>query len=115
MSEVDRILDDALSSYTACEPRAGLAGRVMAHVVTESRTRTRAWWAWGAVAATLCCAVIVDWPRPVERLNIANYPPAVPPEAYVLTPKPQTIAVVHRRPQRILLAITRFDADTAQW
>jgi len=112
MSEVDRLLDEALSSYTACEPRAGLAGRVLAHVQAESHSRTRVWWAWGVAAGRLCCAVVVNRPRPVERMKIVIRPPAAPAEAYVVT---RRVIANRPKPRHMLIAIVRFDPETAEW
>ena len=41
--EVDRILDEALASYSLQEPRTGLSGRVMARIRSEGAASRRGW------------------------------------------------------------------------
>jgi hypothetical protein len=77
--ELDRILDDALASYSLQEPRAGLSGRVVARVRADGARSRGGWFLIAVPAAALACLVIamVMWrgklwlgetlPRPVAR------------------------------------------------
>ena len=121
MSEVDRILNEALVSYAACEPRPGLAGRVLARVESEAKARRRGWWAVWACVAVAALACVVVWPRAVEPLQLMVRAPDVPMDAMVVrreaAPVPVVKVAVARPPreQRALVTLARIDADTAQW
>jgi hypothetical protein len=41
--ELDRLLEEGLAAYSSEAPRAGLEGRVLAHVRADGR-RFRGWW-----------------------------------------------------------------------
>lgn len=73
--ELDRILDDALASYSAVEPRAGLAGRVMARVRSDGAVSRNRWlpFAVGAVLACLAVAVVI-WHERADRSRVAVAP-----------------------------------------
>lgn len=121
MSEMDRLLDQALASYAACEPRPGLTGRVLARVESEAKTRRPRWWgAWAFVAVSAVACVVV-WPRAVEPLQVLVRAPDVPMDAMVVrreaAPMPVVRVAVARRPreQRALVTLARIDGDTAQW
>ncbi len=62
--ELDRILDDALASYSLREPRAGLPARVMARVRSEGAVSRGWWWCLAVAAAVLACVAIAIRPRP---------------------------------------------------
>jgi hypothetical protein len=72
--EVDRLLDDALASYTLIEPRIGFNARVMARVEAEAKVPRWPWlrWAVGVLALAGLATVVVTWKnmtpasRPVE-------------------------------------------------
>jgi hypothetical protein len=76
--ELDRILDDALSSYSLAEPRPGLAQRVMARVQTE-RTATRVPWWLAGFAALACTAIaMMMWPSRTPAPPVAITKSVVP-------------------------------------
>ena len=82
--ELDRILDDALASYSAQEPRVGLAGRVMARVRSEGE-RTRRIWLLPAIAmaAAACVAIaMMLW-----RSDSATRPIVIAPVGPVIVKK----------------------------
>ncbi len=68
--KLDQWLDDALSGYSAAEPRFGLEQRVINRVRAEGTVRARKWnlWRWmpafGAIAAVIIVAVAI---RPMEK------------------------------------------------
>lgn len=73
--KLDQWLDEALSQYSAAEPRLGLEQRVLANVAAEEKARSsrRGWWRWmpafAAIAAVLVVMVAV---RPYwEQKNTA--------------------------------------------
>jgi hypothetical protein len=114
-NELDRVLDEALASYTACEPRAGLAGRVLARLESERRPRR---WTWLlGVPAFAGMAVLLMMPRPQEPEPLrAMLPvPVIPQEAYERSrsePAPPRIRPV---PQKPLITLARIDPEVAQW
>jgi hypothetical protein len=63
--KLEQWLDEALSEYSAAEPRLGLEQRVLARARAEEQTRAgrRSWWRWmpafAAIAAVLIVAVAV--------------------------------------------------------
>jgi hypothetical protein len=60
LDHLDRLIDDALASYTPQEPRAGLSQRILASVAAD-RPRTWGWrpvWAMAAAAALIVVVVI---------------------------------------------------------
>ena len=87
--KLDQWLDEALSQYSAAEPRLGLEQRVLAHLQVEAKTRNtrRGFWRWmpafAAIAAVLIVMVAV---RPYwENKNSGS-------SGYVQTPKPAALA-----------------------
>ena len=61
--ELDRILDDALASYSAQEPRLGLERRVMTRIRSEGETTRHPWLRPALAAAVIACAAmaVVMW------------------------------------------------------
>jgi hypothetical protein len=60
--DVEQWLDSALSQYGKAEPRTGLESRVLATLQAERNritSRSRWWWAMGAVAAAVAIAAVV--------------------------------------------------------
>jgi hypothetical protein len=59
--ELDRLLEEGLAAYSSEAPRAGLEGRVLAHVRADGR-RFRGWW-WAiwvpALAAAFWIAIVI--------------------------------------------------------
>jgi hypothetical protein len=108
--ELDRILDDALASYSLLEPRAGLPGRVMARVAADGAAPRRVWWWLAPAAAVLAGALIatVFWRsethppvvtvvRPPVRTEVET--PAAPPPLDVAR-KVEHVRSVRRLPRR---------------
>ncbi len=64
LDDLDRALDAALSNYAVVEPRAGLAGRILANLHTQPMAARQAWWRWGligALAAIVIVAMTLAW------------------------------------------------------
>lgn len=59
--KLEQWLDEALSEYSAAEPRLGLVQRVLNRVHGEEKTRARRWnlWKWMPALAAIAAAVIV--------------------------------------------------------
>jgi hypothetical protein len=59
--KLDQWLDEALSEYSAAEPRLGLEQRVLNRVRAEEQTRSRRWsiWKWMPAFAAIAAAVII--------------------------------------------------------
>jgi hypothetical protein len=59
--KLEQWLDEALSEYSAAEPRLGLEQRVLNRVHGEEKARTRRWslWKWMPALAAIAAAVIV--------------------------------------------------------
>lgn len=59
--KLDQWLDEALSQYSAAEPRIGLEQRVMAHVRAEQEAHAgrRNWWRWMPAFAAIAAVLIV--------------------------------------------------------
>jgi len=76
--ELDKLLDDALASYSCQEPRAGLPGRVMARVQSEGERSPARWFVWAFAAAALACVVValMMWRRESPAPLVAT---SVPP------------------------------------
>ena len=79
--ERDRLLDEALSSYSAEEPRPGLEQRVLNRIRAEAGARRRAWAQWYIAIPALCLLAVValvGWPRrepaPAPRRPVAQAP-----------------------------------------
>lgn len=70
LDDLDRALDAALSNYAVVEPRAGLAGRILANLHTQSMAARQAWWRWGligALAAIVIVAMTLAWKNRQKR------------------------------------------------
>ena len=72
--ELDKLLDDALASYSRQEPRAGLSGRVMARVQSEGERSPARWFIWAFAAAAVACIVIAlaVWRREPQPATVAT-------------------------------------------
>lgn len=79
----DRLLDEALKSYAAVEPRPGLEQRVVANLRSAAAPVHHGWLRWAAVAAA-CLAVALA--------ALLAYRPSVQPR--VVTRAPQTQATL---------------------
>lgn len=106
--KLDQWLDEALSQYSAAEPRLGLEQRVLASVRAEERAQTgrRSWWRWmpafAAIAAVLIVMVAVrpyweqkEAPKQLAKETIATYSapsPNAAPTAEAPTPKSFALA-----------------------
>jgi hypothetical protein len=89
--KLDQWLDEALSQYSAAEPRLGLEQRILAGVHAEERAQTgrKNWWRWmpafAAIAAVLIVMVAVrpywEQKEPAAKMassNIATYSASAP-------------------------------------
>ena len=93
---LDRILDEALETYTAREPRPGLERRVL-HRVAAAGGERRMWWWFAAVAACACALAIsfllrtkpVQAPVAYARGSVTAPPPPT-------EPRPSRSGVTHR-------------------
>lgn len=108
--KLDDLLDSALASYSAVEPRPGLEGRILARIQDAAEQPQARWWStrwlWvGAVGAAIVVIVLsVLFSRPVEKqqqVQVHKERPAVSdaqPDHRVATNPPR----VHRenRPHR---------------
>jgi hypothetical protein len=77
-AEGERELDAALANYAAVEPRAGLDGRILANLRTESvRAPDRAWWRWSmpaAIAAIVVVAAALAWRSSKPTSDVTSHP-----------------------------------------
>ena len=89
--KLDQWLDEALSQYSAAEPRLGLEQRILAGVHAEERAQAgrKTWWRWmtafAAIAAVLIVMVAVrpywEQKQPIRQMtnsNIATYSASAP-------------------------------------
>jgi hypothetical protein len=81
---LDSLIDQALGSYTAREPRAGLEQRILSHVaaVEAERARTHGWgwkpaWALAAAMALMAVVAIPVWYRPVRPETAVVHTPEI--------------------------------------
>ncbi|HEY2016627.1 MAG TPA: hypothetical protein VGH38_24155 [Bryobacteraceae bacterium] len=74
--ELERLLDEALASYSDEEPRMGLEGRVLARVQADGRARRSLGWRWVAAVPVLAGLVLVVLGSRVH-LPAARQPAAV--------------------------------------
>lgn len=82
--KLDQWLDEALSKYSAAEPRLGLEQRVLAQLRSEEKARAerRNWWRWmpafAAIAAALIVAIAVKpyWESKKESVSTFTSPSA---------------------------------------
>ena len=112
--ELDEILDDALASYTVVEPRAGLAGRVMARVRADGSRARGGWWLAALAAVAFACLAIAIWLRPspkrvpavpVRPMQVAADRKPAPAPAPTRAPR---VTAVVRRPARDLPRHEKF-------
>jgi hypothetical protein len=105
--ELDKILDDALSTYSREEPRPGLDGRILIRVHAVREQRRFHWLRWAAaIAAFACFALAVTfWTtrdstpksrQPVRVIATTASPSPIAPQAV------QT-SVARRRPKHVHL------------
>jgi len=131
--ELDQILDLALGSYSAQEPRPGLSGRVLARMRLESNADRRRWYGWMFACAAAACLTIgvVAWQEQSPRLTLALAPPPAPPAPTVELPViprevPIRIArvpvrekfptpVPPSREDRTLVALAHIAPEEARW
>ena len=60
--DLDRLLDAALTKYSAVEPRKGLEERILANLEAErGRTVPHGWWRWGVVAAVAVLLIALSF------------------------------------------------------
>jgi hypothetical protein len=113
--ELDRLIDGALATYAECEPRPGLAARVLARV-SSARRSSRWILTWAVPLLAGIAIVAVPRTKPVEPLRVAAFVPDVPREAYIVPVRRAAPAIGKNLPkQRPLLALARFDSETAAW
>ena len=53
--ELDQLIDAALPSYSAAEPRPGLEQRILAHALAEPQPKRSLAWAWALALPTVAC------------------------------------------------------------
>ena len=97
-TRLERILEQGISSYTHCEPLAGLEERIMARLHLAERPRERTQRRWAALAAGLALLIVgvsIYWPMrhvepkpvriaaaetktpPFEPIQAPNQPPRI--------------------------------------
>lgn len=112
----DDLLDRALQHYGDVEPRAGLAGRVLASLPSPpSRTRVR--WAWVLAAMTVAAVTAGVWFEAGHRQSIPQSPRAVAPPATkqeIQTAQPDPAETVRSRLRSRKSTATRTQAATNQ-
>ena len=80
--KLDDLLDSALASYSAVEPRAGLESRILARIQDAAEQQERWWctrWLWAGRVAAAVAAIVLSawlfWPvhKPIQQVqqNIA--------------------------------------------
>jgi hypothetical protein len=84
LDKLDSQIEQALGSYTAREPRAGLEQRILSHVaaVEAERARTHGWgwkpaWALAAAMALMAVVAIPVWYRPVRPETAVVHTPEI--------------------------------------
>ncbi len=65
--QLDRLLDEALASYSQAEPRPGFEERILANL-SKQPTRRR-WWAWQMIPAAVAAMVLIAAMLPVFKLR----------------------------------------------
>lgn len=116
---LDQVLDQALTSYVAQEPRTGIEQRVLARIRSEGAVRRFTWWRWALLAPAAACALlaVVLWPH--QDLKKAAMMPATE-TAHTVTPvrteptepvlkevqavrkhRPHLVAVVAKKPESL--------------
>ena len=103
--ELDRLLDEALASYSSEEPRPGLEQRVLARVRAEAAPRRFGWWRWGVaipLLASLLVVAIAYRSKPQATSRERDLASAKPPATVVAAPAkprpdtPRRARSVHR-------------------
>jgi hypothetical protein len=107
--DIERLIEKALASYAAAEPRPGLDARVMARVRVEGRVHRWWRWAWPVAAAATAVLWFVLAPRPARHTapplvaRSAEGVPAHPPVRAKLQPARRAararVAAVTKRSQ----------------
>jgi hypothetical protein len=84
LDKLDSQIDQALGSYTAREPRAGLEQRVLSRIAAAEaeRARTHGWswkpaWVLAAAMALIAVVVIPVWYRPVRPETAVVHKPEI--------------------------------------
>jgi hypothetical protein len=94
--KLDWLIEQALGSYTAREPRAGLEQRVLSRIAAAEAERSRHGWswkpAWALAAAVALLAVVVTpvWFRSVRPETAVVHTPAVAEVQHSLPAAPLT-------------------------
>lgn len=97
--ELDRLLEEGLAAYSSEAPRAGLEGRVLAHVRADGRPSRGWWWAiWvPALAAAIWIAIaIARRPQVVAEFKVVPVKREVPVMPRVDSPRMPEIAVARQ-------------------
>jgi hypothetical protein len=133
--ELDQILDLALASYSAQEPRAGLSGHVLARLRLEPHVERRRWYGWLFACAAVACLTIgvVSWQEQSSPLTLALSPPPAPPVPIMQipvisreAPMPMRVdrvpvrekfpsPVAPSREDRMLVALAHMAPEEARW
>src|SRR5690348_1041953 len=101
-SDIDRLIDGALSAYSDREPMAGLERRILNRIRTaETRRRRSAWFLGFAFASTLFALVLIGIrTHHQDSREIAASRPAAPTRvapSYQPPPAPRESAVAPKR------------------
>jgi hypothetical protein len=100
--ELDKLLDEALASYSSEEPRPGLEQRVLHHVRAAGPPRRVSWWRWAIAipmfAALMLLAVthLLKAPAIAQR---AKLQPAVAAPSLASTRQPARTAAASGKPR----------------
>jgi len=82
--DLDKLIDQALSTYSIEDARPGLEGRVLARVRSDSRRQFRfPLWAWALPALGCVALVLTNWKAPAPQVLT---PAAVPPQITIADP-----------------------------
>jgi hypothetical protein len=122
IDELDKILETALASYTAREPRVGFSARTLARVRAEAPEHRWNWlsYATAVLALTSLAATVVMWrneaPAPVRAATAERVPVA---PAVLMTESPRTVQGSSRRDrltaeQRALLTFAQEAPEVAR-
>jgi hypothetical protein len=104
--ELDKLLDEALASYSSEEPRPGLEHRVLSRVRAEVTPRHFGWWLWAVaipVLASLLVLAISQRLKPQPPTAQPNLASASPPVTTVVLPAGSR----HVAPRRARRAVNR--------
>jgi hypothetical protein len=79
--ELDDLIDAALPSYSAAEPRPGLQHRIIAHALAQPHRRKRLGWAWAFAVPAIACLLLFILPRhhTVPQSAVASGPTTMTP------------------------------------